>query len=189
MCDPKKDLASCQAIGRSEKSVTSRHCPTRHHCSEFVRLHDVAEAPQPLTLTRPPMTRNWRRPALPRTCCAYLKPRPALFPRTTSDLRRPPWFLPFVAPCGPAPSRAVRLAPRAVPRMMRTRDSPGSNVGARRCSVCADDRVRGETRAEIAESRAGGQGAEIASVELTIAKMRHERTGSSSEHSAKLDQL
>ncbi len=46
-----------------------------------------------------------------------------------------------------------------------------------------------EARAKVAESRVGDQDAEIASLKLTIAKMRHERFGSSSEHSAKLDQL
>jgi transposase len=49
--------------------------------------------------------------------------------------------------------------------------------------------IAAEGRATTAEARASSQDAEIADLKLTIAKMRRNRFGASSEHAAKLDQL
>lgn len=57
--------------------------------------------------------------------------------------------------------------------------------------LAAERAARGEAeaRAEKAEVRASSLDAEIANLKLTIAKMRRDKFGSSSEHAGKLDQL
>jgi len=63
-------------------------------------------------------------------------------------------------------------------------------VAAERRVVDAERRVvDAERRVVDAERRADAQDAEIANLKLTIAKMRRDKFGSSSEHAAKLDQL
>lgn len=68
---------------------------------------------------------------------------------------------------------------------------PADHIATLKALLAAERAARGEAeaRAEKAEARANSLDAEIANLKLTIAKMRRDRFGPSSEHAARLDQL
>ena len=68
---------------------------------------------------------------------------------------------------------------------------PADDIAALMALLAAERtaRARAEARADKAEARASSLDAEITNLKLTIAKMRRDKFGSSSEHAAKLDQL
>jgi transposase len=68
---------------------------------------------------------------------------------------------------------------------------PADDIAALKALLTAERtaRAQAEARADKAEARASSLDAEIANLKLTIAKMRRDKFGSSSEHAAKLDQL
>jgi transposase len=68
---------------------------------------------------------------------------------------------------------------------------PADDIATLKALLAAERAARGEAeaRAEKAEARANSLDTEIANLKLTIAKMRRDKFGASSEHAAKLDQL